>query len=221
MTALRRYSLLTLASSALFIGFFGGGPFSFRTSGSWDVRCNLFPESSLRKEIAQCEDVLAEKVYEGEALGEVHFRLGFFQDESDWQIAYDHFQIARELRPELVSAHYNTALILGRYKQDWEGVVDATTDTIDLIEPVLSHHSRAWTMRGIARMMLGQFDEALADFEVARSIYPKDEGLTVMIENFDELKRYLIDNDFTMPEKPATRYATQTIQLLGRIFLNY
>ncbi len=221
MIAVRKYSLFALASAAIFIGFYGGWPINLGTTGRWDVRCNLFPEASLEKEIAQCEDVLAEKIYEGEALGEVYFRLGYFHNQlGEWQIAYDYYQIARELRPLRVSAHHNTASILGRHKQDWEGVVEATTDTIDLIDPVLSHHSHAWTMRGIARMMLGQFDEALVDFKVAQSIYPEERWLAEVIEHFDHVKRVLIDNDFKIPDTPTTLDSTQMLQLLGRMFLN-
>ena len=221
MTAVREYSLFALASGALFIGFYGWGPINLGTTGRWDVRCNLFPEASLEKEISQCEDVLVEKVYEGEALGEVYFRLGYFHNQlGEWQIAYEYYQIARELRPERVSAHHNTAMILGRYNQDWEGVVDATTDTIDLIEPVLSHHSHAWAMRGTARLMLGQFDEALADFKVAQAIYPEDQELAELIEHFGEIKRYFLSNEFTMPDAPTLLNSKQMLGLLRRMFLH-
>jgi tetratricopeptide (TPR) repeat protein len=183
MQAIRKRPFLALAGGVFLAGFFAWGPVDFRTYRSWGIRCDLQPDVSLAQEIKQCEEVLAEQAYEGEALGEVYFRLGYFHHrQGKWREAFAYYQEARKLRPARISAHYNTALILGRYTEDWHGVVNATSDVIDLIAPEKSVHSDAWAMRAIALHQLGRDAEALSDISVALTIDPGKQRLIQLRE---------------------------------------
>lgn len=187
MQAIQKFPFLALVSGVFLAGFFAWGPIDFRTYRSWGIRCDLQPDISLAQEIRECEELLAEQVYEGEALGEVYFRLGYFHHrQGKWREAFAYYQEARQLRPARISAHYNTALILGRYTEDWHGVVNATSDVIDLIEPAKSVHSDAWEMRAIALHRLGRDTEALSDIAVALIIDPGKQGLIKLREKINQ-----------------------------------
>ncbi|MFK7745364.1 MAG: hypothetical protein AB8B47_09940 [Roseobacter sp.] len=222
MIALKRNSFVALAGGALFIGFFGFGPVDFRMASHLHIRCDLQPDISLAQEISECHDIIAEEVYEGEALGEVYFRLGYFNDRlGKWQIAYEYYQTAREMRPNRVSAHYNSAMILGRHTQDWEGVVDATSAVIDLVPPRKSDHSNAWVMRAYALLMLGRGEEAIADIKIAQTIDPDRRELFLLLDRLDEVEQMIAQKQNDTDDHTGLSGLQETLLLLARVFVTF
>ena len=93
------------------------------------------------------------------------------------------------------------------------------SDAIDLIDPVLSHHSPAWIMRACANIMLGQYDAAEADLKVAQAIYPEREELSGLLTHFDEIKRLHAEGKLPTAVPSGELGPQDAIRFLVRKFL--